>query len=131
MLGRIHRAGESGYPKINKRFKPWDKNEFRKMANSILKIIDAKKKKTGFDLKAKKVLLFKKQCMNKEKIRYADFKNTQIGLIHGDYHSGNVCFDKKFPFERQKKPECVATPGLDYNSRNRRFVLFSTEAIYV
>jgi len=106
MLGRIHKAGERGYPTIRDKFKPWDKANFHREADTILKIIDTKKYKSAFDKKALWVIQFKKSCADKENLRYRDMKNLRIGLIHGDYHNGNVFFDKKgvvqyvFDFEK-------------------------------
>jgi homoserine kinase type II len=106
MLGRIHKAGERGYPPIQNKLSTWDKMNFHREADMILKIIDGKKHKSTFDKKVKRVILFKKSCVDKEMVCYEDMKNLRVGLIHGDYHSGNVFFDKKgvvrhvFDFEK-------------------------------
>jgi Ser/Thr protein kinase RdoA (MazF antagonist) len=106
MLGRIHKAGERGYPHVHNKLSTWDKMNFHREADMILKIIDAKKHKSTFDKKVERVILFKKSCVDKEIVRYEDMKNLRIGLIHGDYHSNNVFFDKNgvvrhvFDFEK-------------------------------
>ncbi|MDR3582178.1 MAG: phosphotransferase [Candidatus Pacebacteria bacterium] len=105
-LGRIHKAGERGYPRIRDKFKPWDKESFHREADAILKIIDAKRNKSKFDKKIARTIRFKRSCVDKEYLRYEDMKNLRVGLIHGDYHDGNVFFDKKgvvkhvFDFEK-------------------------------
>lgn len=110
MLGRIHRTGEGGYPAVNKHFSPWDKKEFYKIADTVLGIINGKKDKNDFDLRVEEVIRFKQRRAAKEKIEYADFKNLREGLIHGDYHSGNVFFNEEgnvthvFDFEKT----CIA-----------------------
>jgi homoserine kinase type II len=110
MLGLIHKAGETGYPSISERFKSWDKNEFHKIVDQILNMIDKKDHLTDFDINARKALIFKKKSVESETLRYDDMKGLHIGLIHGDYHNGNVFFNESgevtnvFDFEKT----CIA-----------------------
>ena len=93
MLGRIHVAGEDGCPDISERFKPWDKDRFNEIAGIILGIIDEMKQMTDFDIRAKEALGFKMKSVHSERLEYGDMKGLRTGLIHGDYHDGNVFFD--------------------------------------
>ena len=109
-LGRIHKSSEVGYPEISEKFKLWDKDEFNKVADSILDIINNKKSLTDFDKLAKETILFKKECVRKDSLPYEILEKLPTGLIHGDYHDGNVFFDKDakiisvFDFEKA----CIA-----------------------
>ncbi len=113
MLGRIHKAGESRYPEISEVFKSWNKDEFFEDADSILEIINNKKILTDFDRQAKEAIEFKKKCVKEEKLSLADMEGLRTGLIHGDYHDGNVFFDKDgtvthvFDFEKTCIAPCV------------------------
>ena len=95
MLGHIHKAGESNYPDISEKFKPWDKELFNKTADMILSIINNINELTDFDINAREAVKFKKECVEKEKVLFENMAIKQIGLIHGDYHDGNVFFNKE------------------------------------
>jgi len=94
MLGRIHAASESGSPEINQKFTQWNKEEFCASTDSILEVISNKKELTDFDRNAKEAIEFKKEQVKKENLLFKDIKGLRTGLIHGDYHDGNVFFDK-------------------------------------
>jgi len=106
MLGRIHKAGENGYPEIGTSLKSWNKQEFFKNADNLLKTIRTKSEKTNFDHKALQAIQLKKELVEKEGISYENLGNLQRGLIHGDYHNENVFFSENgnvtyvFDFER-------------------------------
>lgn len=110
ILGRIHVAGEKTYPDISEKFKSWNKKVFQETADAILDIINEKERMTDFDVRAKQVIEFKKKCVNTEKLEYKDMEDLRVGLIHGDYHNGNVFFDASgsvthvFDFEKT----CIA-----------------------
>jgi homoserine kinase type II len=94
MLGSIHKASESGYPEINQKFEPWNKENFYRSADAILDIINNKKELTDFDRKAKEAIEFKKGRVKEEWLLFEKMKDLRTGLIHGDYHDGNVFFDE-------------------------------------
>jgi UMF1 family MFS transporter len=110
MLGRIHKSSEGHSIEISEKFKPWDKEEFKKVASQIVDIINGKKALTDFDRKAKEAIVYKMERVNTEKLLFEGMKDLRMGLIHGDYHDGNVFFDEtgniSYIFDLEKT--CIA-----------------------
>lgn len=113
MLGKIHLLGKNSSIKINRTFKPWNKQKMLDIAEKIDAIIKGKKSHDDFDTLAKEDIDIKVELVKKNTKVFEDFNIGELHLTHGDYHDHNLFFNDKedithvFDFEKtDMSPRC-------------------------
>lgn len=95
LMAQIHILTKSKFAQlINPRIFDWDKNEFLREAEKILKIIESKNNKDKSDKVAIKLINQKIKLAEKNKAQYTDFCFERSHILHGDFHERNIFFNK-------------------------------------
>ncbi|MFA5127001.1 MAG: phosphotransferase [Patescibacteria group bacterium] len=94
MLARIHLLSKNGIPDfVTEIISPYNKSIFSEELQLIEKKLEDKTQLDSFDQLAREAIYFKKNAVERNKIKYQDLNLPDSHLIHGDYHEANLFFD--------------------------------------